>query len=111
MADVLEVFSQGQMNASLPPGAGVRIIIAVECEPGDIGQGNWKYRITSQSSQRAGEWSTDLPAEPVETGVSSLPTAEVSDVDLLYPYNELAVFWAGSGDPSAFTVRAWAIYP
>jgi hypothetical protein len=105
-------FSLGQMDAFLAPGEMARILIAVQCDE-EFGAGsNWGITLANGTSSEYGEWGNDPDLIPMDNSSSSLPTLVLSNVDLLYPLNELVVRWNGYPDPepSSFSVRVWVVY-
>jgi hypothetical protein len=106
--------STGQLNASLAPAASARVIAAVQCPDEFSTDTRWRVAIIGSSSQQGGEWVRSVLGDdsvPMNHTAASYPTYEAAGLDLLYPFNELSVFW--NDDPSTapeFTVRAWVIY-
>lgn len=117
MASVISYWTQGPMRVSLPTARSGRVIVEVHCDSGDTGDGNWGAvigAVTSLNYPTGLNWGTDPSVMPVEVGVSSTPTLEVSDVDLLYPANWLDVQWRNSVDPApapaTYEIRAWVVH-
>jgi hypothetical protein len=109
-ATVQYFFSNGSMDASLASAAKARIILAVQCADADSLSENWRVSLYQSSSQQNGEWVlAAYDGVQMNHTDSSYPTLVLSDVDLLYPFNELVVYWSGETQPE-FTVRAWVIY-
>lgn len=110
----VHVFTNGQMNYSIAPTEKARVMVAVDTDYNADGYSreDWKTTLGWASSQEGGHISGAIwEAVAMNDPNSAYPTMVFDDVDLLYPFLDLAVYWAGAGDPPPFTVNAWIITP